>query len=176
MPLSPEEHLDNLVRHIELVREACVLLGKRLMGQGRQEFGRILIARGFEHDVSKFSGIEWDYLHAGSDVPKDELELAIRQHVRTNSHHPEYWGGIENMPEIAVAEMVCDWYARSQEFGTGVRDWVKSNAIERFRIDTDGEQYRWIQLFLAILLENHFVSNVTNTDDKSKPKKTRRTK
>lgn len=157
MPLSPQEHLDNLVRHIDLVRGACLLLGKRLMAQGRQEFGRILIARGFEHDVSKFSGIEWDYLHAGRDVPKEQLELAVRQHTRTNSHHPEYWGGLENMPEIAVAEMVCDWYARGQEFGTGLREWITTQAIERFQIDTAGEQYGWIQKFVALLLEDHFV-------------------
>ncbi len=157
MPLSPQEHLDNLVRHIDLVRGACLLLGKRLMAQGRQEVGRILIARGFEHDVSKFSGIEWDYLHAGRDVPKEQLELAVRQHVRTNSHHPEFWGGIENMPEIAVAEMVCDWYARSQEFGTALRDWISTQAIDRFQIDLKGEQYQWIQNFLDLLLEDHFV-------------------
>lgn len=157
MPLSPQEHLDNLVRHIELVREACLLLGKRLMAQGRLEFGRILIARGFEHDVSKFSGIEWDYLHAGPDVPKEQLELAVRQHVRTNSHHPEYWGGFDNMPEIAIAEMVCDWYARSQEFGTGLREWITTQAIERFQIDLESEQYGWVKKFVAILLEDPFV-------------------
>ena len=157
MTLSPLEHLDNLVRHIDLVRGACLLLGKRLIAQGRVEFGRILIARGFEHDVSKFSGIEWDYLHAGQNVPRDQLDMAIRQHVRTNSHHPEYWGGIENMPEIAVAEMVCDWYARSQEFGTGLREWITSQAVERFQIDVAGEGYAWVQQYVGLLLVDHFV-------------------
>lgn len=157
MPLSPQDHLDNLVRHIDLVRGACLLLGKRLIARGRQEFGRILISRGFEHDVSKFSGIEWDYLHAGRDVPREQLELAVRQHVRTNSHHPEYWGGFDNMPEIAVAEMVCDWYARSQEFGTGLREWITAEAIERFEIDIDSEHYAWVKEFVGVLLEDHFV-------------------
>jgi hypothetical protein len=68
--LTAEQHLDNLVRHIELVREACLLLGKRLIARDRQEFGRILIAHGFAHDASKFQGVEWEYLHAGRDVPK----------------------------------------------------------------------------------------------------------
>lgn len=155
--LTPREHLDNLVRHIDLVREACLLLGKRLMDKGRGEFGRLLIAAGFQHDVSKFFGIEWDYLHAGRDVPKEQLELAIKQHTRTNSHHPEYWGGVENMPEIAVAEMICDWYARSQEFGTSLRDWITENAIDKFKIDLEGEQYKWIVGFVTLLLEDHFV-------------------
>jgi hypothetical protein len=157
--LTPRDHLDNLVRHIDLVREACLLLGRRLMDSGRLEFGRLLIAAGFHHDVSKFFGIEWNYLHAGRDVPKEQLDLAIKQHTQTNSHHPEYWGGVENMPEIAVAEMVCDWYARSQEFGTCLRDWIKQNAIDRFKIDLESEQYLWIYKFVDLLLEDQFVRN-----------------
>jgi len=155
--LSTEEHLDNLVRHIELVREACILLGKRLMAEGRKEFGRILISKGFVHDASKFSGIEWEYLHAGRDVPKEKLELAVQQHVRTNPHHPEYWGGFENMPEIYIAEMVCDWYARAMEFGTGLREWIRTTAIERYQIDTDGDRYKWLIKFVDTLLLDHFV-------------------
>lgn len=157
MTFNTEDHIDNLVRHITLVREACLILGKRLIRQGRHDFGRILIARGFEHDVSKFSGIEWQYLHAGPNVDEDNLRLAIEQHVRTNSHHPEYWGGFDNMPEIAVAEMVCDWYARSQEFGTGLRDWITSNAIQRFNIDIKGERFHWVTEFVDTLLESSFV-------------------
>jgi hypothetical protein len=153
---SSQEHLDNLVRHIELVREACLLLGKRLMAQGRAEFGRLLVARGFVHDASKFYGIEWDYLHAGPDVPQEQLELAIKQHTRTNSHHPEYWGGFENMPEICVAEMVADWYARAQQFGTGLRQWIETEAIERFRIDVEGERFAWVLQYVDLLLENPF--------------------
>src|SRR5262245_23535192 len=130
--MTPEQHIDDLVRHINLVRDACLLLGKRLMAEGRTDFGRLLIAHGFVHDASKFHGIEWDYLHAGQDVPADELELAIRQHTRTNPHHAEYWGGVENMPEISVAEMVCDWYARSQEFGTDLRVWIREVAVIRY--------------------------------------------
>lgn len=155
--LTCEEHLDNLVRHIDLVRQAGLLLGKRLMARGRKDFGRLLIARCYEHDVSKFKGIEWKYLHAGKDVPKEDLERAVLQHQETNSHHPEYHGGFENMGELDVAEMVCDWYARSQEFGTGLRDWVKNSAVSRFKIDTASEQYTWVNNFIDLLLEDHFV-------------------
>lgn len=151
-----EEHLDNLIRHIELVRDAGVLLGKRLMRAGEKEFGRLLIARVFVHDATKFYGAEWKYLHAGKDVPQDKLELAITQHRETNEHHPEYWGGISRMPELAVAEMVCDWYARAQEFGTGLRDWIKEHAVERFKIVKDSPQHQWITKFVDLLLEDPF--------------------
>ncbi|MGL4442150.1 MAG: DUF5662 family protein, partial [Alsobacter sp.] len=79
-------------------------------------------------------------------------------HVRTNSHHPEYWGGVANMPEIAVAEMVCDWYARAQEFGTGLRDWITQQAVDRYAIQIDSEQFAWIQKFTAMLTESQFVA------------------
>jgi hypothetical protein len=144
-------------RTIELVREAGLLLGKRLMRQGEQEFGRLLIARVFVHDATKFYGAEWKYLHAGKDVPPDKLELAVAQHRESNEHHPEYWGGIHRMPDIAVAEMVCDWYARAQEFGTGLRDWIRGHAIDRFQIDKGSQQYQWIMKFVDLLLEDHFV-------------------
>jgi hypothetical protein len=154
--MTPEQHIDNLVRHIGLVREACLLLGKRLMARGRQDFGRLLIARGHVHDASKFHGIEWDYLHAGQEVPPQMLEVAIRQHTLTNPHHPEYWGGFANMPEIAIAELVCDWFARSQEFGTSLRDWIRDVAIGRFGIDTGSEGFRHLTGFVDLLLELPF--------------------
>jgi hypothetical protein len=161
--MTPEEHLDNLVRHIELVRGACLLLGKRLIAGGRQTFGRLLVARGFVHDESKFFGIEWDYLHAGKDVPEDRQLLAIEHHRRTNAHHPEYWGGLENMPEIAVAEMICDWYARSQEFGTDLRVWIRTEAVPRYAIDTKGERWGWIERFVDLLLSKPFRGGASPT-------------
>lgn len=152
-----DEHLENLTRHISLVRDGCVLLGRRLVKQGREDTGRLLVARGFKHDATKFTGIEWDYLHVGPDVPSIQLEAAIAQHVRTNDHHPEYWGSVNDMPEIAVAEMVCDWYARSQEFGTGLRDWIDENAMKRYNIVVDSEQHKWITTYTDMLLLNSFV-------------------
>src|SRR5215831_18050233 len=146
--LTLEEHLDNLVRHIELVRDAGLLLGKRLIHEGEVDFGRLLIGRVFVHDATKFAGIEWRYLHSGQAIPKEKLELAVTQHQETNEHHPEYWGGVSEMPALAVAEMVCDWYARSQEFGTGLRDWIEETAVERFSINKDSHQYQLIQKYV----------------------------
>lgn len=155
--LTIEQHLENLVRHIDLVRNAGLLLGRRLINQGQKELGRILIGNVYVHDASKFSGIEWEYLHAGKDTPKDKLDLAIKQHVSTNSHHPEYWGGFENIPEVFLAELACDWYARAMEFGTGLREWVNSTAVDKYKIKTDSPQYKKLQEFINLLLEDNFV-------------------
>lgn len=154
---SLEKHLDNLTRHITLVRESCLILGKKFIEEGRIEFGRILIARGFCHDVSKFYGIEWEYLHAGPDTPKEKLDMAVKQHVTTNDHHPEYYGGIDYMPDIAIAEMVADWSARSQEFGTSLKEWIVNTAIQKYSIDTEGKKYRFITKCVNMLYENSFV-------------------
>ncbi|MFO0879846.1 MAG: DUF5662 family protein [Gemmataceae bacterium] len=155
--MTLEDHLDNLLRHIERVREACDLLGRRMIQRGRPYFGRMLIARGCVHDASKFHGIEWDFLHAGQDVPHDQQLLAIEHHRRTNDHHPEFWGGLEAMPEIAVAEMVCDWYARSQEFGTDLRRWIADEATPRYNITSASDQATWIQEFLDLVVARPFV-------------------
>ncbi len=154
--LTIEDHIDNLVRHINLVREACLLLGTRLIKAGEENFGRLLIAKGFQHDVSKFYGVEWDFLHAGKDVPKKQLELAIKQHVATNDHHPEYHGTFDDMPALCVAEFLCDVYARSQEFGTNLREWIEEDAVKKYEIDTKGDNYKLLNKYLDILLENHF--------------------
>ncbi len=154
--LTPVEHLDNLVRHIELVRENGLLLGKKLIAKGQPEFGRILIANCFVHDASKFYGIEWEYLHAGKDVPEDKLKLAICQHVSTNSHHPEFYGGFEFMPAISIAEMVCDITARAQEFGTGLKDWIDDVFIEKHKINKRDRKYKQMMEYVNLLTENSF--------------------
>jgi hypothetical protein len=155
---TPEQHIDNLVRHIRLVQDATVLLGKRLIQEGRVEFGRKVVASGFTHDASKWSGLEWKYLHSGDDVDHEKLEQAILQHTETNEHHPEHWGGIDSMSELAISEMVCDWYARSQEFGTGLRDWIEETAVPRYKIASDSLAKKRIDAFVDMLLINSFVA------------------
>lgn len=64
------------------------------------------------------------------------------------------------MPELDIAEMVCDWYARGTEFATGLRDWITNTAIDRFRIDLEGKQFIWINGFVDLLLEDSFNKEV----------------
>lgn len=154
MPLSVEDHIDNLVRHIRLVQDACLLMGTKLIRNGQLKFGKDLIARGFKHDNSKFFGIEWEYLHNGDDIPKERLIEAIRQHNETNEHHINFYGNLEEMPDISLAECICDIYARSQEFGTSLRDYIE----EEFKIKhnlNDGDLAR-VNKFVDLLLEKPF--------------------
>lgn len=149
-----DEHLDNLVRHITLVQDACLLMGRRLIAQGDTDLGRIIIARGFRHDQTKFSGIEWRFLHVGPDVPQEQLDLAILQHIQSNDHHAEFWGNIDKMPIECLGEMICDCYARSQEFGTGLRDWIDKVAVEKYK--PSKQTYKKMIRFVNILLKDSF--------------------
>ena len=128
-----------------------------------------LIANGQIHDNSKFSGIEWEYLNDGAwprptpdpDIPwemtSEELfRAALRQHVTTNPHHPEYWRGIKAMHPDYLAEMVCDWHARSSEQGTDLMEYVKDRATERFKFTTRDRVYKDIKGFVTMLLERKF--------------------
>lgn len=150
------KQLSMLKRHIRMVQDSCELLAERLMDKNSAEayFSRLLIANSFLHDQSKFKGIEWDYLVRDAD--EEKLKLAVKQHQDSNPHHPEYWGGIEHMPRIYQAEMVCDWYTRSNEMGSNLRDWIKKTAVERYKIPYQGKTYKAIKEFVDLLIDKPF--------------------
>lgn len=155
--LTPEEHIDSLIRHINLVRDNCTVLGKKLIKQGRVEFGRLLIARGFAHDNSKFFGVEWNFLHLGKGIAKTKVELAARHHAETNSHHPEYHGGFDHMPDLDLSELACDWAARAMEFGTDLREWIDTEGMKRYNFTNKDENYKLLMKYVELLLEDSFV-------------------
>lgn len=156
MPYSFDEHVDDLLAHIGRVQQNVKLLASRMADGGHQEFARVLLANASVHDASKWHGIEWEYMHAGPDVDKALLKKAIEQHQKTNMHHPEFWGGLAKMPAIYVAEMVCDWLARSQEFATDLREWVRKEAPARFGFEAAPEQAETIRHFIDLLLPKKF--------------------
>lgn len=153
-----ELRLKNIIRHITHVQQSCTLLGDRLILRGDKEVGHKLIANGFIHDNSKFHSIEWLYLHEDVKASAPDLfQLAVHQHQTRNPHHPEYWDGIGDMPRVYLAEMVCDWHARSHEFGTDLRAYVKNIAAKRFNFTLQGRVHREIKDLVNLLLDTSFV-------------------
>ena len=150
--------VDALYRHIEEVQRNCRLLGERLIEQGRDALAVQLIRNALVHDQSKFTGIEWDYLliEPQNAEEKTNLALAVGHHNRTNLHHPEAWLGIKNMPDVFIAEMVCDWKARSSEFGSAVKDWIDNGASARFGYTKRDKIYKEIMGFTKLLLDEPF--------------------
>lgn len=155
---SDDKRLKVLLRHIDNVRGNCLKLGEALIESGEKELGHQLIANGYIHDHSKFIGIEWLYLNDETKVSNPELFRAAHiQHVSINKHHPEAWvGGIHAMDRLHRAEMVCDISARSSEFGTDLRHWLKNQATKRFDMTIQCKAYREIKGLVELLLDTPF--------------------
>ena len=146
------------MRHIDNVRKNCEVLGERLIEHGELKLGHRLIANGQMHDNSKFHGVEWEYLHGDvKDNNPKAFENATYQHIHTNGHHPEYWeGGIHKMPRVYLAELVCDWAARSAEFGNNLREWIKTKATKKFDMTVQSAAYKEIKGLVDLLLDEAF--------------------
>ena len=152
-----KERLRNLRRHLDNVRNACFLLAERLVDReedGDYQLALRLVRNSLNHDRSKLEGLEWEFIHQKDDQVL--LGIAARHHANVNAHHPEYWGGQSFMPPDAVAEMVCDWFARSQEMGTSLRQWIKDEAFKRYDIPPTGRVSKLVKGFVDLLLEPLF--------------------
>ena len=151
------KRLSTLLRHINGVKENCELLGLRLIERGEEKLGYQLIANGFVHDHSKFSGVEWLYLH--SDIKESEpekFELAVINHININFHHPEAWSNIRDMAPVYLAECICDLKARSSEFGNDLKEWWKEKWLPKYEVTTNCKIYKEMKDFLDLLLDKSF--------------------
>ena len=112
--------------HIERVRRCLELMA------AATQYADELIARAKVHDASKFGPEEripyvWitefhRCRHFGTpfNYPQGmegKVNLAIAHHMMTNRHHPEYHADPNDMSDVDLIEMICDWTAMSQEFG-----------------------------------------------------------
>lgn len=154
------EKIRGIARHIRNVEDNCLILGEKLIGLGELDLGKQLIANGYVHDSSKFHGIEFEYMAPGCSAENEgaklKLKLAVHHHNTTNTHHPEYWNGIKNMPRVCIAEMVCDWKSRSEEFGESLRDYINEKATKRWDFNKDDEVYKEIMSFVDLLCDKPF--------------------
>jgi len=146
------DKIESVLSHIQNVQRSCYKVGLKLIKRGDVMLGRNLMANGQIHDNSKFKGIEFEELFSGSPILMD----VVKHHASTNPHHSEYWGDIHKMPDVYVAEMVCDWHARSSEFGSDLRGWIKESATVRYDFKMDDPVGKKIVEFLDLLLEKPF--------------------
>ena len=154
------DKLRAIIRHIKNVQDNCILLGESLINNGEIELGKQLIAHGFIHDASKFNGIEFDFIDPvvpKEDIVKLKFKLAIYQHQKTNPHHVEFWNnGIKEMPSVYLAELVCDFKSRSEEFGTDIREYIKNIALPKWKISKEDLVYKEVIRFVDILCNKPF--------------------
>lgn len=106
------------------------------------DYGDELRRRAKGHDASKFgpkerlpyiwltefhrcrrNGIPFSY-PAGID---DRVREAIKHHVTSNRHHPDFHADPNDMTDVDLVEMVCDWTAMALEYnqdGGSARGWA----------------------------------------------------
>ena len=152
--------IGSITRHIRKVEDNCFLLGEKLILLGEIDLGKQLIANGFVHDASKFHGIEFEYLSLNNpteESTKLKLKLAVHHHQTTNLHHPEsFSGGIKDMPDVFLCEMVADWKSRSEEFGTDLQEWIDDVATKKWDFNKDDEIYKKIMKYVNLLCGQPF--------------------
>jgi len=149
--------IDRLLRHIKHVQESTIVIGEYLISRHTNiDMGRQIIANGMIHDQSKFHGIEFRYLVLEEEGPIELIECAIAHHVKVNPHHPEYWGNIHLMPEVYLMELVCDIKARSEEFGTDIREWILEIATEKYGFKKKDKLHKKLLYYLNILTDKPF--------------------
>lgn len=71
-----------------------------------------------------------------------EVNRAAKLHVETNKHHPEAHENIEDMTDLDIIEMVCDWTAMSQELEQddgSARGWADKNVGTKWKF-TDNQK------------------------------------
>ena len=146
--------------HIERVRTCLAVMASVT------EYANELKQRARVHDASKFgpeeripyiwltefhrcrrSGEPFSYPNGIEDRVQD----AIDHHMTTNRHHPDFHADPNEMTDVDLIEMVCDWTAMSLEFGQdggSARGWADKTIGQRLQLNDDRRDfvYRMIDL------------------------------
>jgi hypothetical protein len=139
--------------HIERVRGCLTLLA------AVTDYGEELIERAKVHDASKYGTEEqipyvWltEYHRCrrngeSFEYPEgiaESVKLAIHHHVTSNRHHPEFHADPNDMSNVDLIEMVCDWTAMAQEFGQdggSARGWADKTIGKRVAFSADKQRF-----------------------------------
>lgn len=143
--MLPKEHISDTLLHKQLVILAGTKLINYLYDNGRDEDALELAKRCSDHDNSKFEDEEMQSFlqlpkegetmrNANATMP-ESVQNFIKLHWQNNRHHPEFFDDYHEMEELDVMEMVCDWYARSLQFKTNFKEFVKTRQANRFHFD-----------------------------------------
>ncbi len=151
--------LDTML-HKELVLASCWKMANYFISQRKLDCAIEIIERGWLHDNSKFTEAEIEALikiddgklsmrQAGKQLPID-MKQYLSLHYKNNTHHPEHWEDVSQMPEMDLIEMCCDWHARSVQYGTNLLEFAKTRQEQRFNFPED--MFERILFYCNILL------------------------
>lgn len=149
-----EQDVLKVLKHISHVQEAAQTMAFALIKDGKITEALLLLNQAMAHDAEKFKfDIFFDITQV---VDKPRLKAAVLKHAQSCKHHPEYWKSIYDMDEVSLMEMVCDWKARSSEFGTSLEDWTLKVAPIKYNYTLDSPIHRKIMYYMNLILDKKF--------------------
>lgn len=172
MPITDIDKLKSMAEdtttHKKLVMDNCYLMFKWLADHDQLQMGIDLLKRGSVHDNSKFNADEFKrmamilksrdcFTNADNQLSPEEIR-AIEAHWAKNRHHPEYFESSSDMTELDMIEMVCDWFARSRQYGTDFIPFVKERQKNRFRFDKP--QFDFILKYCTLIEKLYLEDNI----------------
>lgn len=155
-------HLEDTIIHKQLLLNSCWVMAQYLMSIGKSKLALNLLRRAANHDNSKFYKKEItnfskldtsrDDLKHTDNVMSNRVKELVKLHWKFNRHHPEHFASADEMKEIDIIEMVCDWHARSIQFKTNLMDFVTTQQKERFHFSP--VVYEKVLHYVRVLLDN----------------------
>ena len=139
-----KKHIDRVIKNIQKVavnsphREELIQRGKDHDASKYGEFEKPLYIWLTEFHRCKNEGIDFKY----PDGAEEKVDEATGHHVHINKHHPEAHESINDMNEVDIIEMVCDWTAMAQELGDengSARSWADKNVGTKWKFN-DGQK------------------------------------
>lgn len=159
------------IEHKKIVMDNSLLIAEYLIENRRLQLAIDVLRRACSHDNSKFElsefyrlvGIMSDNTDESFTNPLSKMTdrevNAVEVHWRNNRHHPEHHDNINDMSESDIIEMVCDWFSRSQQYGTDFMEFVECRQKNRFKFSDD--KYRLVEHY-CILLQNLYNNKVND--------------
>lgn len=140
MQTEKQENYDSkpaTLEHISRVKDLLMYAAKEILSRAQK------------HDLSKLSGVEKEYFDKFTPLLQkstygspeyaenmSKMKLALVEHYKNNSHHPEHYpNGVNDMDLFDLIEMFFDWKAATERHADG--DMQKSISInqERFGME-----------------------------------------
>lgn len=140
-----KKHIDQVVLNLQLMEGFGGFTLEELEKQGKT------------HDETKYQEPErtgyiwlsWYYRCVGLKIPfeyppgvEEKVKQAIDHHLTHNLHHAESHSSPDDMSDIEIVEMVCDWTAIAQEMGNkSCKGWVDANIDKKWKFSSTRKDF-----------------------------------
>jgi hypothetical protein len=142
-----KHHIVDTLKHKQFFAASCLKMIDYLYACERFDDALELAKRCSLHDHTKFEDDEIkqfiqlpieEYNKNTSKAPlTDEQKRLIEMHWKRNRHHPEFFSDPNNMSDIDIMEMVCDWFSRSLQYGDDFMYYATVVARNRFAFNDE---------------------------------------